>query len=572
MYELKNYQRILKEKEERANVFFNKYPEIAKEDVRRFIDINETKIKNGKPEIMVYGIYNAGKSSILNELIGQDLAKVQDKPETDKVTYYEWQGYKLADTPGVSAPIEHEDVTQEHLKKADIVLFVMSTTGSTELQDNYNRMKKIADSGKKIIIVLNDKNGDMGRNDESIRIIKQKVDMNMRQTGINNVENKYCIVTVNAERAYQGRKKGKEALIEKSGMNELKDVVLAELLKTSSIEVLRQSIAELEKILTNFITELQDEENSAVLKKMNQVLDTFDREKISMFRQVNLFIDMQSDSLAATLPQKIWDAGDNASAAEALLKDEAEKIVKKVEEEIRHQLEDTLAVLTLELKSFVELKTPENNEDAQSLKNVLEALSSSMSEFNSNGEFDGKEGDNSTLDFVAVNAAANLIANGGQEIMSTLAKTAIGKTLAKTAVGKFVGNIAGGLVPVVGPVITVISAISTLAGLLGNNKKYEEIQRQLEQRNLVERQRIEAAMQARQELNQKCIYIANNIARSLKENAIEAMKETLEKCEKPFREELENRKNKGAALMDDVERVRALKGEYSSVRIELGGY
>ena len=58
---------------------------------------------------------------------------------TDRVDYYEWNGYMLADTPGVGAPIEHEDVTTEHLEKADVVIFVMSTNGSTERKQNYDR-------------------------------------------------------------------------------------------------------------------------------------------------------------------------------------------------------------------------------------------------------------------------------------------------------------------------------------------------------------------------------------------------------------------------------------------------
>lgn len=576
MYELKDYQIILQEKATKAEEIFAKYPEIAKDDVRRFRDINETKIKNGKPEIMVYGIYNAGKSSILNELMGEDRAKVADKPETDKVTHYDWQGYKFADTPGVSAPIEHEAVTQEHLKKADIVLFVMSTTGSSEKQDNYDRMKAIADSGKKIIIVLNDKNGDLGRNDEAIRIIKQKVDTNMRRTGIENVEGKYCIVTVNADRARQGRIKGKPALIEMSGMAELKDVVLAELTKTSSFDVLRQSITELEKILDTFIEGLTDGENSAVLKKMNHVLETFDREKSAMRRQVNLFIDMQADNLAATLPQKIWDTGGNSTASQELLKHELEDLAKRVQVEIQHQIEDAIAILNLELKSFVEIETPENSEDAESLSNVLNSLSKKIAEINGTVEQDslvvGEKVDNSSIDLVAANVAANLVSTGGQQIMKSLAKTAIGKTVAKTVVGKMLGNVAGGLIPVIGPAVTVISALGTLKDLLGSNKEYEQMQKQLEQKNERERQRIAAAMQARQELNQKCIYIVNNAARSIKENAGVIMKDTLKECETPFRLEIESRKNKGKALMDVAEKIRELKGEYSELRIELGGH
>ena len=42
--------------------------------------IYSNKLKDVKPYIMVYGIYNAGKSSIINELLGDDLAAVNDKP------------------------------------------------------------------------------------------------------------------------------------------------------------------------------------------------------------------------------------------------------------------------------------------------------------------------------------------------------------------------------------------------------------------------------------------------------------------------------------------------------------
>lgn len=74
-------------------------------------EIYRSKLADLRPEIMVYGIYNAGKSSIINELIQSDRAAVSDRPMTDKVDYYEWNGYRLADTPGVGAPIEHENVT-----------------------------------------------------------------------------------------------------------------------------------------------------------------------------------------------------------------------------------------------------------------------------------------------------------------------------------------------------------------------------------------------------------------------------------------------------------------------------
>ena len=158
-----NYPELIKEKyltlQEITEPYMDNVPQIKSimKDIQSLYDV---KLKNLKPQVMVYGIYNAGKSSIINELLKADKAIVNDKPTTDKIDYYEWNGYEIADTPGVGAPIEHEEVTNEHLKKADVVLFVMSTTGSNEKAENYTRMKNIVDAGKKVIIILNDKNGD----------------------------------------------------------------------------------------------------------------------------------------------------------------------------------------------------------------------------------------------------------------------------------------------------------------------------------------------------------------------------------------------------------------------------
>ena len=68
-------------------------------------------IENRKLQIMLYGAYNAGKSSLINALLGRDAAVVNDIPTTDKIDKYDWNGFYLLDTPGVNAPITHEEVT-----------------------------------------------------------------------------------------------------------------------------------------------------------------------------------------------------------------------------------------------------------------------------------------------------------------------------------------------------------------------------------------------------------------------------------------------------------------------------
>ena len=135
---LVNYQDKLNDLHNTLNETVNSsiIPDEVKQSLSVIDNIYKSKLDNLQPRIMVFGIYNAGKSSIINELIREDKAKVQDVPTTDRIDIYKWNGYDIADTPGVGAPIEHEKVTAEALKAADVVLFVMSTTGSNEKAEN----------------------------------------------------------------------------------------------------------------------------------------------------------------------------------------------------------------------------------------------------------------------------------------------------------------------------------------------------------------------------------------------------------------------------------------------------
>lgn len=558
MYELKDYQNILSEKSGKVKAFFDNYPDASATLAPRFFDISENKIRTAKPEIMVYGIYNAGKSSILNELIGADKAEVNDVPTTDTVSYYEWQGYKIADTPGVMAPIEHENVTQEHLKKADIVLFVMSTTGSNEKAENYNRMKEIADAGKKIIIVLNDKNSDMGKNDEVIQIIKRQVAVNMEKVGIENVDEKYCIVTVNAKRAKKGRTENKPGLWAKSGMEELKSVILTELKTSTPFEVLRGGIRQIEQILDEFIENLESGENSEMVKNMTHVLKTFSDQKISIRGKVNTYIDSQTETLGDYLPQVIWSNPNNSDQA---LNAEIDKLNSKVTHEIERQLKDAAEILELELKTFVEVKVDGAAVDTDSFKNILSRLAESANPTAVNTQAIVPQ-ENKNSDLSQLGLAGGILADSAKDLLST----SIGKSLAKTALGK----VAKSFIPVVGPVLTIVGLFGTLKDILGNNQERERIDAQLAQQNEMERRRVEAERQARQEVMQKCRYLAANLADELKNAADKSIKEILSTYEEPFKAELEKRKSEGEQIGNDIVKLREIYNEYDLLCVELG--
>lgn len=563
MYELKDYQCILNEKATKVQNFFDKYLDDSILFAKDFKDVNDSKIRTVEPEIMVYGIYNAGKSSILNELIGEDKAQTNDVPTTDKVTYYSWQGYKIADTPGIMAPIEHENVTQEHLKKADVVLFVMSTTGSNERIENYQRMKEIAEAGKKIIIVLNDKNGDLGINDDVIQNIKRQVAINMQKVGIEDVDKKYCIVTVNAMAANDGRNENDSVMLAASGIDELKNIILTELKATTSFEILRGGIRQIENILEDFIHKLESNENSELLKQMNQVLQTFNKQKISMRRQINTYIDTQAEMIGDNLPQLIWSNRNDQNKIDEVIKQEINRLNFKIQNEIQRQLTDTASILELELKSFAEIQFDSKSVDAESFKNILSQLSKTESQ---NTEFDVQSPETKEIDISNVGIATGILTESTATIAANLAKTEIGKAIAKTTIGK----LAGTFVPVIGPIITVVSVVSALGKIFGGNDDRANFEAKLQAKNEAERRRVEAEMQARQELNQKCRYLADNISDELKISTDKGIAEILAQYEEPFKTELQKRKNKGEQLSNDILQLREIVNEYDLLRVELG--
>ena len=63
-------------------------------------------LQEEKPKVLVYGIYNAGKSTLVNVLCGKEVAEVGDRPTTAKTQPYDAGKYILMDTPGSDAPIE----------------------------------------------------------------------------------------------------------------------------------------------------------------------------------------------------------------------------------------------------------------------------------------------------------------------------------------------------------------------------------------------------------------------------------------------------------------------------------
>ena len=203
------------------------------------------------PVVMVFGIYNAGKSTLLNALIGEERAAVSDRPQTSVVTSYEWNGFRLLDTPGIDAPAEHERVSREQLNESDVVLFILSTNGSFDEKSIYDELINIVVAEKPVMVIVNNKDG-YSESDVNYRFIYEKIVSNIdaagHAKGLSDLSKKVSVRLVNAEMALKGKLSNKHNLIAASGLPALARDIETMLRQTGIHEVaatLRQRVLKL---------------------------------------------------------------------------------------------------------------------------------------------------------------------------------------------------------------------------------------------------------------------------------------------------------------------------------------
>jgi len=528
--------------------------------------IYSNKLKDVKPYIMVYGIYNAGKSSIINELLGDDLAAVNDKPETDSVDEYEWNGYTIADTPGVGAPIKHEEVTTEHLRRADIVMFVMVSTGSNEKNDNYRRLKAITDAGKKVIIIINDKNGDLGSNDQELGVIISKVKDNLRQYNLDS--NDYVITIVNAKRARDGRIKNKPALIEKSNIQELKGIILSELKKTNNYIVINNAILDILTQINSIQSYLLAYDNKSEIIALNNLLGNIRDAKKVLKSNMSEFITLKANKLLPIVESDIWENKENEDKISMIFNDHIQNlnqdIVKKLENElaitnqdifshiteVTKEIEDKLKALETHKEKFsfdvnksdysetIGESIKSNNSEIENLKNVL---------VTSKELLDAHNKDKSIMPLIAAGVGLSTtetlsVVEVGGAVASALAKTSLGSAILSTSIGGTLATAATTLgtalstaMPYLAPVIIAFIGIKKF---FGGGKSQKQLQAEVDAYNEAQMRKVEAMEDARNDLHNKLGYAFDGLITELQKEINKVIDELLGGYEKIYGEKI----------------------------------
>lgn len=169
--------------------------------------------------ISLIGEVNAGKSSTVNKIIGEDIASTNPMPgETVSVDPYNIRGLeniKFMDTPGLNDPNdENPKKTLEFVQKSDVVLFFLNAAGTVFSESEKEKFNEIEKHNKDILIVLN--KIDAAENIPSIvQFVKEHTNHKYKVIPISS-KTEENLETLKKEILFLLEKKGKDLLFAKS--------------------------------------------------------------------------------------------------------------------------------------------------------------------------------------------------------------------------------------------------------------------------------------------------------------------------------------------------------------------
>ena len=343
------------------------------EQLRKACTEVEQKLQDCRPTMMLYGIYNTGKSTLLNAIFGEELAGVSDKPETSKIARYDFKGNIIYDTPGLNAPIEHEKVTMEHYKTCDMILFVFDTISGFEDQYVYDRIKEIVENKKPLIIVLNDKAG-IGLESKEIQQVRQKIQINLAKKFINGYSP--LLISVNAKSALKGEIENKQNLLKNSNIDALKHAML-EIFNNTQAGVVLKTCCDM---LSNFINDCKGalKQSDSSLQSMQNMIDSLKKQHDDARIRCKQIIENTMYPLDTELINPILSG--QQTLIEQCCNHRIQKIQERLEEEFSEIMRDSKRIVgkfATEIATIAGISIPSNRidiEDSQTMDVLLAQL------------------------------------------------------------------------------------------------------------------------------------------------------------------------------------------------------
>lgn len=298
----------------------------------------EEKRSNPDISVMVYGVYNAGKSTLINALLGQDIAPTGDIPLTSEVHSYQWNNYAILDTPGVDAPLAHEVVAKEQMLKTDAVIFVVNPSGAAEEAKTLEKLVDLLEAKKKVFLVFNEKNPlaqeDFIRLKDQTRIRIQEL---AARRGMNDVLHEVPMLKVNAARALKGRLTNHVGLINSSGYADL-ELALYDFFAAIGQDDINNRLS---NELYNFLLKAQHyfsgKVQSKVVDTYNELIKKLQSMQAASISNISVEIKHQAQNIKAKVKSAILKNPQGCnSVIEAIFTEASTAVTRVIEDELKH--------------------------------------------------------------------------------------------------------------------------------------------------------------------------------------------------------------------------------------------
>lgn len=294
-----------------------------------------------RPAVMIFGVYNAGKSTLLNALLGKIEASMADRPETECVTAYEWNGFNLLDTPGIDAPPEHEQVSREQLGRCELVLFMVATGGVSNEAQTWRELVQLLQRKRRVMLIVNNKDGIEPMSDDFFRLanyLRDCLEMHASEAGIEGAGQMVSIQLVNAKTALRGRLEDKPALVERSGILTLENHLGDFLRQSDGFTVLESCRHDLLRLIEQAERQLEEECGSRESKALSKFGQRVTQEQTRLQTAMNDELARVMVMLKGKLGQLVNDAAESANVQESMSR--MESASGSLAEEVGQRLAD----------------------------------------------------------------------------------------------------------------------------------------------------------------------------------------------------------------------------------------
>lgn len=440
----------------------------------------EEKKSNPDACIMVYGVYNAGKSTLINVLLGREEAAMGDIPLTDQVKPYAWDKYSILDTPGVDAPIEHEKVTQAQMLKADAIIFVVNPLGTVEEEETLNVLVDLLVERKQVFMVFNEKNE---LSDTDYINLKNQIRDQLQQIairrGMGSILKEVPIVRINAQFALLGQLENQPELLELSGYPTFKSQLMEFLDGISPDDVYERLKHQLLDFLNQHINTLsQQQGDDAIVKKFDKFLRQMAREKSGLSSDMVRDIERERQSIYEKIKRALRTSPEDCQPKiESILQQASEQM----QQHLSHRLQEIVSIAQQDIEelqaSIPQVGKYTHDGDIPATENILGSESSMLQAKKSSGI-------SSEIAAQASKQMASMVRP--EHIVSTLKTVkellpSLMKGIGPKTMEKWAGTVVGRYVPYIGTIVTVGMA---LRDILSDDPEEKAMREHLEKQRL----------------------------------------------------------------------------------------